>query len=85
MYAGSLSRIKQSNLGRDFTAVGFIAYKDSTGTHYIYSDFHSTRNIDYVAAAALKDTTTNYTSTQKSILEKLTLKYYEQLAKETLE
>ncbi|MBO7250870.1 MAG: metallophosphoesterase [Clostridia bacterium] len=85
VYAGSLSRIKQSNLGRDFTAVGFIAYKDSTGTHYIYSDFHSTRNIDYVAAAALKDTTTNYTSTQKSILEKLTLKYYEQLAKETLE
>ena len=76
VYAGSLSKIKQENLDRNFTAVGFIAYKDGTGTHYIYSNSFATRNVDYVATKALTDNDTNYTFAQKIILESLTLKAY---------
>ena len=79
IYAGSLSKIKKENLGREFTAVGFIAYNDGSGVKYIYSSSTATRSVDYVATAALNDSSANYTYAQKVVLEQLTLKYHQEL------
>lgn len=77
VYAGSLSKIKQENIGREFTAVGFIAYNDGTGFKYIYSNSTATRSVDYVATAALNDNSANYTLAQLAVLEQLTVKYHQ--------
>ncbi len=82
-YAGSLSKIKLENLDRDFTAVGYISYKDGSGnTHYIYSDSSCTRSINYVATAALNDNSAGYTLAQLAIIEQLTLKYHQDIVKD---
>jgi len=85
-YAGSISNIKQKNLDREFTAVGYISYVDFNGdTKYIYSTSDATRSIDYVATKALEDTTKDYSLEARAILEKLTVKYYENLVKDPFE
>ena len=85
-YAGSISNIKQKNLDREFTAVGYISYVDFNGdTKYIYSTSDATRSIDYVATKALEDTTKDYSLEARAILEKLTVKYYEDLVKDPFE
>lgn len=82
-FAGSLSNIKLQNLGREFVGRGYISYVDFNGeTHYIYSDTVCVRSIDYVANAAMKDTTKDYSMEAYAILEKLTVKYYEDLVKD---
>ena len=52
-YAGSLTNIKQTNLGRNFTAVGYIAYFDGAEWNYTYSISSTTRSVSAVAQAAL--------------------------------
>ena len=85
-YAGTISNIKQKNLDREFTAVGYISYVDFDGnTVYIYSTSTATRSIDYVATAALADTTKNYSLEARAILEQLTVKYYDALVKDPFE
>ncbi len=85
-YAGSISNIKQKNLDREFTAVGYISYVDFNGdTKYIYSTSDATRSIDHVATKALEDTTKDYSLEARAILEKLTVKYYEDLVKDPFE
>ena len=78
VYAGSISNIKRKNLDRDFTAVGYIAYRESANADwtYVYSETSAVRSIDYVAEAALADTSANYSAAAKAILEKLTYAYY---------
>ena len=77
-YAGTISNIKQKNLARNFTAVGYIAYREDASSPwtYIYSASSAVRSIDAVATAALKDTTKNYSMEARVILEQLTVAYY---------
>ena len=76
-YAGTISNIKIKNLNRNFTAVGYISYVDQGGaTVYAYSTATATRNVDFVAEAALADKSANYSAEAKAILEKLTYEYY---------
>ena len=55
-YAGSITNIKQRNLGRNFAAVGYIAVDDGGEMNYYYTETAVSRNVDYVASAALADT-----------------------------
>jgi hypothetical protein len=56
VYAGSIVNINKGNLGRDFTAVGYIKLTDDNGNvSYIYSESTATRNVDEVAEAAFFD------------------------------
>ena len=85
-FAGSLANIKTKNLDRKFVGRGYISYVDDNGvTQYIYSDTVCIRSIDYVATAALADTTKDYSLEARAILEKLTVKYYENLVKDPFE
>ena len=54
-YAGSLTNIRPQNLTRDFTAVGYIAYRvsESADWIYIYAPASCTRNVTEIAQAAL--------------------------------
>ena len=83
-YAGTISNIKQKNLDRDFTAVGYIAYRESAQSAwiYVYSDSSVSRSIDYVATAALNDSATYYTLEEREIMEKLTVKYHNDIIKD---
>ncbi len=53
-FAGSITNIKEKNLDRDFTAVGYLAYTvDGTNWVYLYSAATCTRNVTFVAQAAI--------------------------------
>jgi hypothetical protein len=54
-YAGSIVNIKENNLERDFTAVGYIKIVDGNKTIYIYSETCAERNVNEVAIAAYFD------------------------------
>ena len=92
-YAGTISNIAQKNLGRDFTAVGYISYVNYNGkTEYIYSTSSAVRNVNYVATEALKhepDANLGDTPEQiaeaRRILEALTVKYYTDIKKDPFE
>lgn len=84
-YAGSISNIMQKNLGRNFTAVGYIAYVDGGKPYYIYSDTTATRSVDYVATKALNDTEANYSYEMLAILEQLTVAYWNNIYKDPFE
>ncbi len=56
-YFGSIVKLKESNYGREFVAVGYIAlYKNDEAT-YIYANYDSTnsRSASFVANAAIND------------------------------
>ena len=85
-FSGSLANIKIKNLGREFVGRGYISYVDFNGeTHYIYADTVCVRSVDHVATKALEDTTKDYSLEARAILEKLTVKYYEDLVKDPFE
>ncbi len=53
-YTGSLANIKQKNLNRDFSAVGYISYTDAEGNvTYVYSESVAVRSVTFVAKEAL--------------------------------
>lgn len=79
VYAGSISNIKQKNLDREFTAVGYISYVKNGETVYIYSETGGCRSVDYVATAALNDPNANLSLEACAILEQLTVKYWNDL------
>lgn len=79
VYAGSISNIKQKNLDREFTAVGYISYVKNGQTVYIYSETGGCRSVDYVATAALNDPNANLSLEACAILEQLTVKYWNDL------
>ena len=59
IYVGSIAKIKEKNLERNFTAVGYIKYTEYDGTvNYVYSTTQGYRNVSYVANIALNDTRT---------------------------
>ena len=53
VYAGSITSIKPANLTKDFAAVGYVAYRASADSEwvYIYSEVTAVRNVTYVAQA----------------------------------
>lgn len=51
VYAGSIVNIKETNLGRDFTAVGYVKVNDT----YYYSEAICERNVCEIAIAAYDD------------------------------
>ena len=83
-YAGTISNIKRANLGRDFVGRGYVAYRTSTNSAwvYTYSSSASTRSIDYVATAAMNDAKANYSMDALAILEQLTVQYWDGLVKD---
>ena len=89
-YAGTISNIKQKNLGREFTAVGYVAYRTDASAPwtYVYSGSSAVRSINTVASAALKDPNANLGDTPEQIhearciLEKLTVAYWTNLDKD---
>lgn len=62
---GALTGLSYNNFNREFVAVAYA--KDAVG-NYTYSDVSVSRNIVWVAGAALDDTTKTYDETQTSIL-----------------
>lgn len=60
VYAGSIVKIKEANLGRDFSAVGYIKIVDGDSVYYEYSENVETRNVSSIANAALEDTSAEY-------------------------
>lgn len=79
VYAGSISNIKMENLGRVFSGVGYIAYRESADSEwiYLYCKTATSKSIDRVATSALSDKTASYTEAELEIIKKLTLEYYE--------
>ena len=79
IYAGSISNIKQENLGRVFAAVGYIAYRESADADwsYLYCKTAASKSMDRVATSALSDKNASYTEAELEIIKKLTLEYYE--------
>ena len=55
VYAGSIVNIKEWNLGRDFTGIGYIKIVDGEHVEYIYSEKSCVRNVSGVATAAYDD------------------------------
>lgn len=71
-FAGSITNIKETNLDRDFTAVGYIAYTvDGTNWIYIYSAATCTRNVTEIAQAAVDAKEFEGDTVALGILEKL--------------
>ena len=62
---GALTGLKYNNLNREFVAIAYA--KDGSG-NYTYSDVSVSRNIVWVAGAALDDTTKTYDETQTGVL-----------------
>ena len=81
-YVGTISGISQSDLGKDFTAVGYVAYRvnERCDWVYIYSKSSATRSVDFVATAAINDTTRTYAPEAYLILERLTVAYHQNRA-----
>lgn len=86
IYAGSISNIKEKNIGKNFVGRGYIAYRtsESAAWTYIYSGSSCNRSVDFVASAALKDIAKKdyYSMEAYVILEKLTVAYYTNLKKD---
>lgn len=59
-YAGSITNIKNENLGREFTAVGYIKVTNGANVTYYYSDTSAARTISDVATAAIADVSSTY-------------------------
>ena len=76
-YAGTISNIKQENLERAFTAVGYIAYREDENEDwtYIYSGPSAIKDVDEVAMTALRDEDAGYSYKEFVILTNLTVKY----------
>ena len=62
---GALTGLKYNNLNREFVAIAYA--KDGNGS-YTYSDVSVSRNIVWVAGAALDDTAKEYDETQTNVL-----------------
>ena len=60
VYAGSIVNIKEGNLGRNFSAVGYIKIVDGDSVYYEYSESIATRNVSEIATDALEDTSAEY-------------------------
>ena len=63
-FCGTISEIKQDNYEWDYSAIGYI----TVGSTTLYSGQYATRNIAYVANAALNDTAAGYTDTELEII-----------------
>ena len=75
-YAGTISNIKQKNLTRDFTAVGYIAYRANANSAwtYVYSESSAIKNAYRVAVLSLADKDAGYSSAEIDVITKLTNK-----------
>ena len=56
IYAGSLVSIKEENLDKAFSAVGYVKVTNGNKVEYYYSDIVTSKTVDGVATAALEDT-----------------------------
>ena len=63
-FCGTISEIAQRNYEWDYSAIGYVTINGNT----MYSGQYATRNIAYVANAALNDTTANYTDSELDII-----------------
>ena len=54
-YAGSITKLKDYNLAKDFTAVGYIKVTNGESVQYIYSTTVANKSAASVATAALSD------------------------------
>ena len=63
-FCGTISEIDQRNYEWDYSAIGYVTINGNT----MYSRQYATRNIAYVANAALNDTTANYTDSELEII-----------------
>jgi len=72
-YAGSITNIKPANLAKDFAAVGYVAYRASADSEwvYIYSGATAVRNVTFVAQAAVDANEFEGDTAALEILEKL--------------
>lgn len=53
-FTGAIVGINPGNIGRDFSAVGYVSYETDGGTTvYVYSDFVAERNVSEIASAAI--------------------------------
>ncbi len=55
VYAGSIVDINKSNLGRSFTAVGYIKIHKGAAQSFIYSESSAARTVSFVASSAFDD------------------------------
>lgn len=77
---GALTGLNYNNLNREFVAIAYA--KDGSG-NYAYSDVSVSRNIVWVAGAALDDTTKTYNETQTNVLNDfIKLGYYQAVGTE---
>lgn len=63
-FCGTISEIDQRNYEWDYSAIGYVTINGNT----MYSGQYATRNIAYVANAALNDTAAGYTDAEKAII-----------------
>lgn len=55
-YYGSIVGIKEANLDREFSGIGYVTVKTDNGEYTVYSDYkaeHHSRSVQYVANAAI--------------------------------
>ena len=73
VYAGSITNIKPANLAKDFAAVGYVAYRASEDSEwvYIYSGTTAVRNVTFVAQSAVDANEFADDAAALEILEKL--------------
>ena len=77
-YRGSLVNLKTENLNRDFSAVGYIAYKVENAVNYYYTEYsseHNSRNITEVATEAYNDVSDTYDAKKYPYLVEVDDKY----------
>ena len=58
VYTGAIVNIKTKNLTREFSAIGYICYKENGVSTYIYSNTSTSRSVSTISQNALNDLST---------------------------
>lgn len=71
LYTAVITKIKQKNYSKFYSAMGYIRYYDANGNEQIlYSDYAQS-SLYKVALQAMADEETEYTATQKALFDKI--------------